>query len=183
MIRFEWLDTDRAAVAAALRAPLARSLNELASFQEAPLTDLFGDVNWPALRPSEPMPWFEFAGPSALFEARLRPRQRLATSFLEGMQAPPLLAIFEFEGGVANLAGIRTGRGVMAVQGALEQIRKSLGTTADVRVALATEGERGAFGWVLASRGERRRFWPIFPERYGLAEGAALSAERWFDLL
>ncbi len=190
MIRFEWLDADPAPVAAALEAPLARGLAQLASVQESllraqesPLRDAFGDLDWRELQPSEAVPWYEFATSRALFEERLRPRRGVAASFLRPQRPVPLLAIFDFEDGATRLAGIRTGQGVIAAQKALERIRKTLRANEDIRAALATESEHAAFGWVLSLGPGRRRFWPIFPERYGFAKGVSLSAEQWFDVL
>jgi hypothetical protein len=172
MARFAELHADPSVLEQGLKQAFAevRSLPE--PFQES-----LGRPRWdePHLVRSGFFPWMEFGSGDRMFAGNAR--RSFAASFVEWPDGRTLIAVLDR--GATSWERIRAGKGVDALIGALRRIDDE---PDDVQVALASETHHGELGWLL-SDGQRRRFWPAFPARFGLTEGRGLAEGAYLDAL
>ncbi len=180
-MRFARLDTDLAALEQALTSGLSVVLSLRGPFRAA-LSLPDGDLSsLEGAERSEFFPWREFDTARRLFAGQ--PRDVLAAVGLRLAHGPLVLAALEFRAGPPRLRRVRAGQGVLELRRALVSIPPEDLQGPTVEVALATEDEHGALGWLVADGTPRRTFWPAFPSRFGLSFGHGLGEARFFEIL
>lgn len=166
---------------------LIRGLAELRALAlQEPFQRSLGAPRWDVsrLRRSNFFRWFQFAETQQMFGGG-QPEEAGAAAFIEWPKgAALLLALLDVREGLPRVTGARAGEGVWALRRALASIERIPGGAGgELEVALARDQERGPLGWLLRAGTGERRFWPAFPDRYGLGEGAALSRAQYLDVL